>query len=103
MKSKPKTSYIIFRILRTPTLISIVVFGLLCLESYLVTKNGNHNFAVGFPYKFYGRPGGDVPMIVSVVFFITDAILIWTISVGGYFYWLANIYKPKLKSSRNIN
>jgi len=60
MEKRHKTSYIIFRILLTPTVISIVVFIIFCLASYLATKEGEHNFTVGFPYTFYEqfRHGG---------------------------------------------
>jgi D-alanyl-lipoteichoic acid acyltransferase DltB (MBOAT superfamily) len=101
MEKRHKTSYIISRILLTPTVISIVAFGIFCLASYLFTKEGQHNFTVGFPYKFYEQfrvSGSDtnnwgwLPMN-----FIIDGLLISTLSVAGYFYRLKNFYKPKDK------
>jgi len=98
MERKHKASYIIFRILLMPTIISIVAFGILCLASYLVTKEGEHNFTVGFPVKFYEQfrlsgsntnNWGWLP-----VNFVINALLTWTLSVGGYFYWLKKFYKP---------
>jgi len=101
MEKKRKTSYLIIRILLTPTVVSLFIFGVLCLASYLVTKEGQHNFTVGFPYKFYEQfrvsgshtnNWGWLPMN-----FTTDVLLIWTLSVAGYLYWLKNFYKPKDK------
>ena len=101
MEKRHKTSNVIFRILLTSTVISMVAFGMFCLTSYLVTKQGKHNFNVGFPYKFYEQfrvSGSDTNNWgwLPVNFFI-DVLLIWTLSVAGYFYCLKNFYKPKDK------
>jgi hypothetical protein len=101
MEKGQKTSYIIYRILLTPTVISLIAFGIFCLASYLMTKEGQHNFTVGFPCKFYEQfrvSGSDtnnwgwLPLN-----FVIDGLFIWTLSVTGYFYWLKSFYKPKGK------
>ena len=101
MEKRHNTSKVIFRILLVPNIISFVAFSIFCLASYIATKEGQHNFAVGFPYKFYEQfrvSGSDtnnwgwLPMN-----FIIDVLIIWTLSIAGYFYWLKNFYKPKDK------
>jgi len=66
-----------------------------------MTKEGQHNFRVGFPKTFYEQfrvSGSDTNNWGWFpINFILDGLLIWIISVGGYFYWLKNFYKPKDK------
>ena len=97
MEKRHNTSKVIFRILLVPTVISFVAIGIFCLTSYLVTKEGQHNFVVGFPYKFYEQfrvNGSDInnwgwfPMN-----FLIDVLFIWTLSIAGYFYRLKIFYK----------
>ena len=75
----------------------MIVFGLLCLASYLLTKEGQLNYTVGFPFKFYEQfklSGSDTKNWGWLpVNFFYDTLLIWTLTVAGYFYWLKKFYK----------
>jgi len=99
MKTTKKDIKVMYKILLTPTFISIVAFGLLSLASYLLTKESEHNYRIGFPYKFYeqfrlsrsdSNNWGWHP--TNLLF---DIIIIWTLSVAGYFFWIRKFYKPK--------
>ncbi len=104
MKTMPKK--LILKILLTSTVISVVVFSLVCLASYVVTKESVYNYSVGFPYKFFqqfrlsnsdSNNWGWTPYN-----FFIDALLIWTISLIGYLLWLKifSSYNKKWKFSR---
>lgn len=99
MAKKQSTSYFVVKILLPPTVISIFSFGIFCVATYLLTKDGEYRFSVGFPYKFYEFikvHGSDVNnRRWLVVNFFYDAMLFWSISVFGYFYWLKNYYTAK--------
>jgi hypothetical protein len=103
MTTTKRILYIQFRILLPPTIISIIVFAIFCFLSYWVTKDGQFNFKIGFPYKFYEQfrlSDGDTNNWGWTPFsLIIDIILTWTLSVGGYFIWLIKFYKPKKKES----
>jgi len=101
MTTTRKNLYIIFRILLPPTVVSVIVFAIFSLATYLLTKDGQFNFKIGFPGKFYEqfRIGNNNTNNWSWIPFnlIIDILLIWTLSVAGYFVWLLKFYKPKEK------
>lgn len=91
--------YIIFKILLIPTIISILVVTIFCLMSYLLMKEGQYGFKIGFPFKFYEEfktSDGGVWWWTPINL-ILDLMLTWTLSVWGYFIWLNKFYKPKRK------
>jgi hypothetical protein len=94
--SNPK---VVFRLLFTPTLISLVLL-LLCIGlSYFISKGSTQHISIGFPYTFYkttnASAGNEYLWWQSLLIFILDSITIWTLSVAGYFLWILKFYKNK--------
>ena len=86
------------KILLPPTVIATVAFIVLAIFSYLITKDGSHNFTIGFPYAFYKVTGGSANEFkgwLSVLNVFLSYGMIWTVSVGGYLLWIIKFGKTK--------
>jgi len=98
MAAIKKDIKVVYKILKTPSLISIALFGLFALASYSMTQKGESGFRIGFPYKFYEQQKVSIDNVNSATWhpinLILDCILLWTVSVGMYFLWILKFYKP---------
>ena len=99
MTTSKKNLNITFRILLPPTIMSIIVFATLCLISYLLTRENKFKFKIGFPYKFYEQfrlsKSDENNWGWTPANLIVDIVIIWLLSLSGYFIWLLKFYNPK--------
>lgn len=99
MENNRRTLFAGLHQLLMPTLFSIICFCLISLASFLFSKEGQTNFSVGFPYRYYEQfrvSGSDTNNWgSSPLNFILDAILTWTVSVVVYFYFVRRGSKSK--------
>jgi hypothetical protein len=90
---------VVFRILFTPTLISVALLLLYIGLSYFISKGSTRHISIGFPDTFYKTtstsPGNEYRWWQGVLIFIFDSITIWTLSIAGYFLWILKFHKNK--------